>query len=186
MNVNSPFDLPTSAHFGEQLIEIMKHVVMIGLIAALARSIEKTKTKKTSPKPKHAMDDDTWVEAKKLQDLMEAEEVNAKGEGADDKGSELDGPNPAAAANAFITHRTTVNNNKDSTTGKSNLSRSQEGSSFSKSEKMKLSELLDAWEEPQTAEEKPVRLSTIKSNSCCGLMMLKSLIYPVLVLELPS
>ena len=80
-------------------------------------------------------------------------------------GSELPTVNAVDAANAFITNRNSV----VKATSNSRVVQSMGGGSaaeeeFSKSQRQHLSDLLEAWEEPRTAEQKEVSMIVIFST----------------------
>ena len=149
-----PFIFPP-ARYGEQLAEIMKSMVLIGEVATLAKDIERssgdyanTTTALPSTSPS------TETKSTKYQDIWQSE--------VEQNGSDNSIPiaNAAEAANKFIANRNASASEAGgpiSTIGASrrNLNVASDNE-FSHSQQMKLSEMLDAWEEPETAEQEEV------------------------------
>jgi hypothetical protein len=125
----------------------MKHMVLIGEVATLAKDIERFSgdyANNVSALPNLSQQHGT------LKNLMSAEtETNS-----DVASSPV--VNAAEAASAFVANRNAGVASLEVGAASQASARSISEDEFSKSEQLKLSELLDAWEEPQTAEEKEV------------------------------
>ena len=130
----------------------MKSMVLIGEVATLAKDIERfsgdyANTTSALPNLPGSGGANTYQEMWKSED----EEQN---------GSDHSIPmaNAAQAANAFMANRNasaTLPNSPPATASQRGLDVNNDDE-FSHSQQLKLSELLDAWEEPQSAEQKEV------------------------------
>ena len=136
-------------------------MVLIGEVATLAKDIEKFSgdyANTTTALP--GTDVDSGTNSNTYQNIWQSE--------VEQTGSEesIKIENAAEAANAFIANR---NASKTEPGGpvppvsKRNLIAASENE-FSHSQQMKLSEMLDAWEEPQTADQKEVRIEECPSD----------------------
>lgn len=136
-----------SARFGEQLADVMKNMVMIGEVGSLAKDIELYSGD-------YANNDSALPRSDGIQDLMVEAQASS------------DSVNPAAimnaaeAANQFIQQRNSASDLPNASGSVSSRSLKND-TDFTKSEQLQLTELLDAWEEPQTAEEKEDKKITL-------------------------
>lgn len=149
-----------AAHFGEDLSRVLRNSLLVGEVATLARKIEDTQEdfrdhfslQGTSP----SVSSNNW-NARNLQAIMSQE--------TDESDAADNDPvvaSAADAANAFMASR---KDEAAKSLNKANMSIRTVGSfesvmsrspEFSQSQQLEMAELLDAWEESQTAEEKEV------------------------------
>lgn len=132
-----------TARFGKELAEVMKNMVLVGEVATLARDIEKY----SGDYADYSTNLLTGTSSRRnMHHLLEeqAEENVAPDETK---------VNLAEAAKSYVRNRNKAQSESNDNVSQSS-SRSIQEQEFSQSEQMKMSELLDAWEEPETAEEK--------------------------------
>jgi len=154
-----------AVHFGEQLADVMKKMLIIGEVATLAREIANSEDnyREQFATQMSMARSGLWCPSN-IQDMVnqDLDEANNKKEdvvvGAAD------------AANAFMARRGGMENKENevdvSSAGlsiasmRSTLS-APPASEFTQSQQMEISELLDEWEEPQTIEEREDKKVTI-------------------------
>jgi hypothetical protein len=140
----------TFARYGEQLAEVMSGMVLLGEVATLARDIVKFSGEYANTTSD--LDDANTSEGRKtMQDLWHDQAKEFDG-----SGSELPAVTAAEAANAFIKNRNNAVTSLDNPVKPSLGAVSTSDEEFSESQRQHLSDLLEAWEEPQTAEQKTV------------------------------
>lgn len=156
----------TFAHYGEELSKVLKNNLLVGEIATLARHIEDTQEDYRDHFSVNASVNSNGWNTKNLQGLVNQEADEA--EAADNEGVAA---SAADAANAFIASRKSdaekaaaKSENISTATGIASVKSFESAKSnkeFSESQQMEMAELLDAWEEPQTVEEKEEKKITI-------------------------
>jgi len=133
----------TFSAYGEKLAEIMKKCLLVGEVATLAKDIEKY----SDSYAEDFCSTPASVNASSNYEsfLKEEEEPN--------QDESMERVNAAQAANDFFAKRDA--GPPPQTASKRSL-KEEKDEDFSRSQQMQLSELLDMWEEPQTAEQEEV------------------------------
>lgn len=166
----------TFAHFGEELAKVMKSMIIVGEVATLSKDIEYYAEQDQLDNMSVYHDNSSiaggWND-KDIQQLV-SKEADAERRAQAFKDSQV-GSNAATAAKRFMANRATQaktkpapnvpNNGPPSfcspTPSMGGASSTVVNEDFSASEKSKLSDLLEAWEEPQTAEQKEEKKITL-------------------------
>lgn len=140
-------------HFGGELADCMKNMVLISEIAALSKSIVKRKEKHQGDRGSDDRDAPVEGENETIQELMAAEYTANETENG--PSSELD--DAKKQAQKFIANRTTVDRkphklreSDESAASPSPFPPHVASGQFSSSQKLRLTQMLDDWEDPRT------------------------------------
>ena len=163
----------TFIHYGEQLANVLKNMVLVGEVATLAKEIEKYADEYSFRENKITSDQSVASTSSPGGFVQNIQEMVEKADEEAQKKEEKQASS-ADAAKSFIAKRNAVpeapkspeapmppqlgpeSGDTDSDSGVM-----EADPDFTQSEQMKMMELLDAWEEPTTAEEKEVSSANV-------------------------
>ena len=136
----------SAARYGEQLAEVMKNMVLLGEVANLAKDVERFSGEYANNVSALPNVSDSAIT---MQDMW----TDEGREREDSDRSHKNTQTAVEAAKSFIEKRNSANNETDSRVSQSSA-RGMGNEEFSHSQQLQLAELLDAWEEPETADQK--------------------------------